>query len=70
MVPACAVLGAAVCLLPRRCPLWLRGSAVVLVFAAVVLWFFSVYGTPAGAVGPGICGPDNVPPWWPDWLPA
>lgn len=37
----------------------------------LVLYDFAVTGTPAGYPGDsGLCGPDNVPPWWPSWLPS
>ncbi|MGG8410577.1 hypothetical protein ACM614_30510 [Streptomyces sp. 12297] len=70
LVPACMALAAVTCVLARRLPLWLRAIAVLAVLAAVVVWFFASRGTLDGYPSPGICGPDNVPPWWPDWLPA
>ncbi len=37
----------------------------------LVLYDFAVTGTIAGYPGDsGLCGPGNVPPWWPDWLPS
>ncbi|MFM9706418.1 hypothetical protein [Streptomyces galilaeus] len=34
-------------------------------------WFFATRGTLAGYPGDsGLCPPSNVPPQWPDWLPA
>lgn len=37
----------------------------------LVLYDFAVTGTLAGYPGDsGLCGPDNVPPWWPSWLPS
>ncbi len=37
----------------------------------LVLYDFAVTGTLAGLPGDsGLCGPDNVPPWWPAWLPS
>ncbi|MCX5403939.1 hypothetical protein OHA37_08585 [Streptomyces sp. NBC_00335] len=57
-------------LTPRRHPL-LRMLPVVLALGALVLWFFAVRGTLDGYPGDlGRCGPDNVPPWWPGWLPS
>lgn len=39
--------------------------------AGLILYDFAVTGTLAGYPGDsGLCGPDNVPPWWPDWLPS
>lgn len=70
------VVGFALCgvlvamLTPRRHPL-LRMVPVVLVLGVLVLWFFAVRGTLDGYPGDsGLCGPDNVPPWWPGWLPS
>ncbi|MFG2975974.1 hypothetical protein ACGFYY_23730 [Streptomyces sp. NPDC048331] len=52
------------------CPEVLRLSAVLLVLTVLTLVFFSVFGTLDGYPGdPSRCGPDNVPPWWPDGLP-
>ncbi|WP_037863579.1 hypothetical protein [Streptomyces sp. NRRL S-237] len=49
----------------------LRMVPVVLVLGVLVIWFFAVEGTLGGYPGDsGLCGPDNVPPWWPGWLPA
>ncbi len=37
----------------------------------LILYDFAVTGTLAGHPGDsGLCGPDNVPPWWPSWLPS
>ncbi|GAB1516282.1 hypothetical protein [Actinophytocola sp. KF-1] len=37
----------------------------------LVLYDFAVTGTIAGYPGDsGLCGPDNVPAWWPGWLPS
>ncbi|MET9692606.1 hypothetical protein ABZY81_29795 [Streptomyces sp. NPDC006514] len=70
------VVGFAVCavvvarLTQRRHPL-LRMVPVVLVLGVLVIWFFAVEGTLDGYPGDSeLCGPDNVPPWWPGWLPA
>ncbi|MCX4783389.1 hypothetical protein [Streptomyces sp. NBC_01264] len=66
-----AFCGVMVALLtPRGHPL-LRMVPVVLALGALVLWFFAVRGTLDGYPGDsGLCGPDNVPPWWPGWLPS
>ncbi|MEU5398657.1 hypothetical protein ABZ348_05085 [Streptomyces sp. NPDC005963] len=42
------------------------------VLVALALVHFSWLGTPyaMGTVSEGTCGDDNVPPWWPGWLPA
>jgi hypothetical protein len=38
---------------------------------ALIVFDFAQIGTLAGHLGDsGLCGPDNVPPWWPAWLPA
>jgi hypothetical protein len=38
---------------------------------ALVVFDFAQIGTLAGHLGDsGLCGPDNVPPWWPAWLPS
>jgi hypothetical protein len=38
---------------------------------AMVLFDFAHIGTLAGYPSDsGLCGPDNVPPWWPTWLPS
>ncbi|WP_327382757.1 hypothetical protein [Streptomyces sp. NBC_01207] len=71
MVPGCAVLALLIAFLSRRLPLWSRPVPVLLVLAGVVLVFFTSKGTLDGYPGnPERCGPDNVPPWWPGWLPA
>jgi hypothetical protein len=37
----------------------------------LILYDFAVTGTLAGYPGDsGLCGPDNVPSWWPGWLPS
>ncbi|MFF4393189.1 hypothetical protein ACFY0G_41730 [Streptomyces sp. NPDC001552] len=71
MVPGCAVLALLIAFLSRRLPLWSRPVPVLLVLAGVVLVFFASKGTLDGYPGNlERCGPDNVPPWWPGWLPA
>ncbi|MFE5677146.1 hypothetical protein ACFQ7B_24615 [Streptomyces erythrochromogenes] len=71
LVPGCALLALLLALSTRRLPLLLRAVPVLAVLAGVVLWYFAVKGTLAGYPGDsGRCGPDNVPPWWPGWLPA
>lgn len=39
---------------------------------ALTLMHFAWLGTPLGVGNDtnGNCPPDNVPPWWPGWLPA
>ncbi|MFE5855766.1 hypothetical protein ACFQ61_21485 [Streptomyces sp. NPDC056500] len=39
---------------------------------ALALVHFSYVGTPyaLGTISDGACADDNVPPWWPGWLPA
>ncbi|MET9134277.1 hypothetical protein [Streptomyces antibioticus] len=48
-------------------------SAVLLTtLIALTLVHFAWLGTPLGVGNDtdGDCPPDNVPPWWPGWLPA
>ncbi|HZB29979.1 MAG TPA: hypothetical protein VE465_07420 [Streptosporangiaceae bacterium] len=46
----------------------LAGAAAA---AALIVFDFAQIGTLAGHLGDtGLCARDNVPPWWPDWLPA
>ncbi|MFD9715241.1 hypothetical protein [Streptomyces sp. NPDC059076] len=42
------------------------------VLVALALVHFSWLGTPyaLGTISDGACADDNVPPWWPGWLPA
>ncbi|MFD7625887.1 hypothetical protein ACFV7Q_07550 [Streptomyces sp. NPDC059851] len=71
LVPGCAVLAVLVWLLARRVHPMVGVAAVLLVLAVVVVWYFATEGTPAGYRGDsGLCGPDNVPLWWPGWLPS
>ncbi|QTI48487.1 hypothetical protein [Streptomyces nojiriensis] len=71
MVPGCAMLALLIAFLSRRLPPWSRPVPVLLVLAVVVLVFFASKGTLDGYPGNlERCGPDNVPPWWPGWLPA
>ncbi|MFI6146531.1 hypothetical protein [Streptomyces sp. NPDC051109] len=72
LVPGCAVLALLVWLPARRVNPAVGGvAAVVLVLSVVVVWYFATQGTPDGYRGEsGPCGPDNVPPWWPAWLPS
>ncbi|HEX6473014.1 MAG TPA: hypothetical protein VF069_28245 [Streptosporangiaceae bacterium] len=37
---------------------------------ALIIFDFAHIGTLAGYPGSGICPHDNVPPWWPAWLPS
>ncbi|MEV4226347.1 hypothetical protein AB0J81_04435 [Streptomyces bobili] len=52
----------------------LRALPTLLVVVATVgpaWWFFATRGTLAGYPGDsGLCPPSNIPPQWPDWLPA
>ncbi|HEU5157486.1 MAG TPA: hypothetical protein VFU43_10860 [Streptosporangiaceae bacterium] len=44
------------------------GAAAV---GALVVFDFAHIGTLSGYPGgSGLCTPDNVPPWWPAWLPS
>ncbi|MEU9163108.1 hypothetical protein AB0D29_22935 [Streptomyces sp. NPDC048424] len=71
VVPGCAFLSLLIAFLSRKLPLLLRPVPFPLVLALVVLVFFATEGTLDGYPGnPARCGPDNVPPWWPGWLPA
>ncbi|MFJ6760521.1 hypothetical protein ACIQNK_36585 [Streptomyces sp. NPDC091273] len=71
MVPGCAFLALLIAFLSRELPLLVRPVPFLLVLALVVLVFFATEGTLDGYPGnPERCGPDNVPPWWPGWLPA
>ncbi|MFE0456833.1 hypothetical protein ACFW2D_37240 [Streptomyces sp. NPDC058914] len=61
--------------LVRRAPVSVRrfvpALLVVLVTVAVAWWFFAVSGTPDGYPGDsGLCPASNVPPQWPDRIPA
>ncbi|MFB6809145.1 hypothetical protein [Streptomyces sp. NPDC056387] len=71
LVPGCAALALGLALLTRRLPLPVRAAAILASLAAVVVWYFAVRGTLDGYPGDsGLCGTDNVPPWWPAWLPS
>ncbi|MGW5349658.1 hypothetical protein ACWERV_03940 [Streptomyces sp. NPDC004031] len=79
VVGAGVVLGAVMCqaglLLARRAPVAVRAAVAVLLVVAVTplpgWWFFAHYGTLDGYPGDsGLCPSSNVPPWWPDWIPA
>ncbi|MFC5029459.1 hypothetical protein ACQFX6_29210 [Streptomyces sp. DSM 41987] len=38
---------------------------------ALLVWAdFTWFGAVAGVPNPGLCPADNVPPWWPHWIPA
>jgi hypothetical protein len=53
---------------------FVRLVAIAAGLAAVggmIVFDFAHIGTLAGLPGDsGLCGPDNVPPWWPAWLPS
>ncbi|HEY7487601.1 MAG TPA: hypothetical protein VH912_24310 [Streptosporangiaceae bacterium] len=63
-------------------PLWRFGPSRTLIrfiavmagvaaVCALVVFDFAHIGTLAGYPGDsGLCGPDNVPAWWPAWLPS
>ncbi|MFD8411375.1 hypothetical protein ACFV2Q_06360 [Streptomyces sp. NPDC059650] len=71
LVPGCAVLAVLVWLLARRVHPTVGVAAVLLVLGTVVVWYFATQGTLDGYRGDsGSCGPDNVPAWWPGWLPS
>ncbi|MFK0252010.1 hypothetical protein [Streptomyces sp. NPDC090445] len=71
LVPGCALLAVLVWLPLRRAHPTAGVAAVLLVLVVVVLWYFAANGTPVGVRGEsGLCGPDNVPPWWPPGLPS
>jgi hypothetical protein len=39
--------------------------------SSMIIFDFATTGTLNGYPGDsGLCGPDNVPPWWPSWPPA
>ncbi|MGW4895885.1 hypothetical protein ACWEQL_27065 [Kitasatospora sp. NPDC004240] len=46
-------------------------TLVLLSLAVLAVGCFALLGTPSGYPGDsGLCPADNVPPWWPSWLPA
>lgn len=68
---AFAVVALLVAFLLDRQPAALQLGTVLVVLAGLTVLYFAVRGTLDGYPGdPTRCGPDNVPPWWPDWLPA
>ncbi|WP_329378204.1 hypothetical protein OG625_09285 [Streptomyces sp. NBC_01351] len=68
---AFGVVALLVAFLLDRQPVALQLGTVLLVLAGLTVLYFSVRGTLDGYPGnPEKCGPDNVPPWWPGWLPA
>ncbi|MQA98388.1 MAG: hypothetical protein GEV11_28730 [Streptosporangiales bacterium] len=69
----CAGLAAGVAKAATRRGVRLALSLVVVLIlvGAVIVVDFALLGTLDGYPGDsGLCGPDNVPPWWPSWLPA
>lgn len=49
----------------------LQLGTVLVVLAGLTVLYFAVRGTLDGYPGDlERCGPGNVPPWWPGWLPA
>ncbi|MFJ3826998.1 hypothetical protein ACIPWI_03430 [Streptomyces sp. NPDC090046] len=54
-----------------RQPVALQLGTVLFVLAGLTVLYFAVRGTLDGYPGDRTrCGPGNVPPWWPGWLPA
>lgn len=65
------VVALLVAFLLDRQPVALRLGTVLVVLAGLTVLYFAVRGTLEGHPGDlERCGPDNVPPWWPGWLPA
>ncbi|MFJ8043404.1 hypothetical protein ACIRBX_23195 [Kitasatospora sp. NPDC096147] len=61
--------------LTARLPIAWRGllpaGLVLLALAVLTVGSFAYFGTLDAYPGDsGLCPPDNVPPWWPTWLPA
>ncbi|MFJ2033781.1 hypothetical protein [Streptosporangium sp. NPDC087985] len=52
-----------------RAGLWLGVVVLVAGPVALILYDFATTGTPTGVRGIN-CGAENVPPWWPAWLPS
>ncbi|QFQ98154.1 hypothetical protein F9278_20245 [Streptomyces phaeolivaceus] len=72
---ASRAIGRRLTLLPPRMPTAIRRSLpTLLVIVATVWsawWFFATRGTLDGYPGDsGLCPASNVPPPWPDWIPA
>ncbi len=54
-----------------RVRLAIPSAALAVALVAILLVHFAVIGTPTGVASDNnVCSPDNVPPWWPSWLPA
>ncbi len=71
LVPGCALLAVLLWLPARRAHPTAGVVAALLALVVVVLWYFATRGTLDGVRGnSGLCGPNNVPPWWPGWLPS
>ncbi|MDX3095072.1 hypothetical protein PV703_04170 [Streptomyces sp. ME01-24h] len=61
--------------LTRRAPTALRVCVPALLVVTTLLFlawtYFRTQGTLDGYYGDsGLCPPSNIPPWWPDWIPA
>ncbi|MDX3531054.1 hypothetical protein P1P75_32770 [Streptomyces sp. ID05-39B] len=61
--------------LTLRAPTPVRPALSTLLVAIATVgpawWFFATRGTLAGYPGDsGLCPPSNIPPQWPDWIPA
>ncbi|MBT2479381.1 hypothetical protein [Streptomyces sp. ISL-94] len=71
LTAAFATVALVVALLLDRRPVALQLGTVLVVPAGLTVLYFALRGTLDGYPGdPARCGPDNVPPWWPGWLPA
>lgn len=56
---------------PRPVRIWLPTLSVVAVTVLLAWWFFASVGTLDGYPGDsGLCPASNIPPQWPDWIPA
>ncbi|MGW1035309.1 hypothetical protein ACWD4Z_24360 [Streptomyces antibioticus] len=57
---------------PRPVRLLIPAAVLLATLIALTLVHFAWLGTPLGVGNDtnGTCPPDNVPPWWPGWLPA
>ncbi|MFF4431064.1 hypothetical protein ACFYZ4_18065 [Streptomyces sp. NPDC001513] len=71
LTAAFGVVALLVAYLLDRQPVALQLGTVLVVLAGLAILYFAVRGTLDGYPGDrSKCGPDNVPPWWPGWLPA
>lgn len=59
------------CCAPWKLPACLPALLVLCVTVPFAWWFFASVGTPDGYPGDsGRCPASNIPPQWPDWIPA